>query len=778
MASPPAWPISQYVLKVHSRCDLACDHCYVYMHADQGWRAQPHRIDPGTVGQAAARIAEHAAAHGLTRVHVILHGGEPLLLGTAGLTAVLEELVRRIVPAAQLDLSIHTNGVLLDPGLCEVLSRFGVRVGLSLDGDRAANDRHRRFADGRSSHAAVLRASALLRTPRYEHLYAGILCTVDIANDPVAVYRALLEERPPRIDFLLPHATWDDPPPRPEGSSSPYSHWLGSVFDLWVAGGRSVPIRLFESVEAGLRGGRSLTEAVGTDPVDLLVIETDGTWEQVDSLKTAYDGAAATGLNVFANSVDEASGHTAVAARQRGIETLCATCRACPVVEVCGGGLYTHRYRTGSGFDNPSVYCDDLLALITRVAGASAPPPPRQNPAAAAGSTSATAGSTAVASGPLLEDVARIAAGPVGADVVGRMADIQERLTRRLFAQVGVTTAGGAAGGPGSAAAWRLLCALDEQSPEEMRAIFRHPHARSWAVRMLDRAPGTDSARDLMQLSAFAAASAVRAKADADFTLPVEAGRLYLPTLGAAVVPDERTSERFTVRGGEFEACDQWISTRIVQTDGYDLALEELDPYRDCYDVPPAQPLSQSEDRAWTQMLTEALGLLRRAAPAHAGQLRAALRSVVPLAPDPTGRERSATSRHAFGSVAVALPDTAEALALLLVHEVQHLLLDAVLDLCDLIDPAHGRRLKVAWRPDPRPANGVLHGAFAHVAMAEVHAALDGAAPATEASARRFATWSVQALDALRADRALTPRGEQFAGALADRARRVVPDPS
>lgn len=34
-------PISQFVLKVHSRCDLACDHCYVYEHADQNWRRMP-----------------------------------------------------------------------------------------------------------------------------------------------------------------------------------------------------------------------------------------------------------------------------------------------------------------------------------------------------------------------------------------------------------------------------------------------------------------------------------------------------------------------------------------------------------------------------------------------------------------------------------------------------------------------------------------------------------------------------------------------------------------
>ena len=59
--------ISQYVLKVCSRCDLACDHCYVYEHADQSWRTKPKLIATATVRQAARRIGEHAEAHQLSR---------------------------------------------------------------------------------------------------------------------------------------------------------------------------------------------------------------------------------------------------------------------------------------------------------------------------------------------------------------------------------------------------------------------------------------------------------------------------------------------------------------------------------------------------------------------------------------------------------------------------------------------------------------------------------------------------------------------------------------
>ena len=358
--------VSQYVLKVCGRCDLACDHCYVYEHVDQSWRRKPKVMAPETVAQAARRISEHAQRHRLARVSVVLHGGEPLLLGHERLRSLLFTLRSVIDPVTRLGLTVHTNGVLLDERLCELFAEYGVRVGVSLDGDRAANDRHRRFADGRSSHQQVLRALALLRRPEYRHLYAGILCTVDVANDPVAVYEAVLAQAPPRLDLLLPHATWDNPPRRLPGSHAPYAAWLGQIHDRWVTGGRPVPIRFFDSLLAAWEGRRSGSEAAGLDPVDLLVIDTDGGWEQADSLKTAYDGAPETGFEVFSHSVDEAAAIRACRP-PHGRRRLCQACRACPIVRACGGGLYAHRYRSGSGFDNPSVYCDDLKVLVPQV---------------------------------------------------------------------------------------------------------------------------------------------------------------------------------------------------------------------------------------------------------------------------------------------------------------------------------------------------------------------------------------------------------------------------
>ena len=169
------------------------------------------------------RIAEHATLHSIRTVQVVLHGGEPLLAGVDRMRKVITQLHSALRGVCHLDLRIHTNGVRLNQKFCELFAEYGVKVGISIDGDQAANDRHRRYADGRSSYDHVIRAIGLLRTERFCHLYAGLLCTIDVANDPVTVYDALMSLSPPRIDFLLPHATWDNPPARgrPRAASTP-----------------------------------------------------------------------------------------------------------------------------------------------------------------------------------------------------------------------------------------------------------------------------------------------------------------------------------------------------------------------------------------------------------------------------------------------------------------------------------------------------------------------------------------------------------------------------
>jgi uncharacterized protein len=329
-------------------------------------------ITPEVVLAVARRIAEHASTHRLATVRVALHGGEPLLAGRNLLDQTASTIRRELPRTVELDLRIQTNGVLLDEQFLEVFAAHGIQVGVSLDGNAAQHDRHRFGPTGRGSHADTVRAIRLLNRPKHRDRYAGLLCVIDIAHDPVAVYEALLELDPPLVDFLLPHGNWSAPPPgRITGDpNTPYADWLIAVFDRWYGAPRQeTAVRLFGEIINLLLGGRSRVEQVGASPVGYLVIDTDGSYQQDDSLKSTRPGEPETGLNVFEHSVDDVLRHPAVHARQRGIDLLAEDCQNCALVRVCGGGDYPHRFHAETGFANPSVYCPDLQRLIRHVAG-------------------------------------------------------------------------------------------------------------------------------------------------------------------------------------------------------------------------------------------------------------------------------------------------------------------------------------------------------------------------------------------------------------------------
>ena len=777
-------PFRQFVLKVHSLCDLACDHCYIYEHADSSWRGRPKAIPSATVAKAGERIAEHARQHALAGVRVILHGGEPLLAGAPRLGDIAAQLRQAIGPVCELDLRIHTNGVRLNEEFLEVFRQAGVKVGISLDGDRAGNDLHRRYRDGRSSYDQVIRAVELLRSDRYKALYAGLLCTIDVRNDPVATYDALAALDPPAVDFLLPHGTWDTPPPGlGAGPQTPYADWLAAVFDRWVADGGRVPVRIFESIIRTSRGASSLTESLGVEASDVAVIETDGTIEQADSIKVAYDGAPATGFDVFRNVLSEAAGHPAIRARQQGVGGLSATCRACPVVASCGGGLYAHRYRTGTGFDNPSVYCADLEKIINHVQARLAPV---SGDAARAGADPGAARTQAQpqdARRPPAHqlvgiDFDALAAGFGDGDALAPLIDWQRSERSKLLRLLRVRAR--AKEDALFMAGWALLVRLGKEHPAELDQVLAHPYVRAWAEHCLRSGDAVALPGDAAHLAAVTAAAAIRAGLDVEVTVPVRDGHVHLPTLGQLRVGDARAAEISTGRGAfqarttagkwdvhlsDPESEPDWQPVRELRSGRFAVRLEDTDPYRNCHQWPAAPRLAEADAATWQQRFSVAWSLIESDYPRYAAGLAVGLATILPLAPGPAGRDISAAARQAFGSVGVALPADGETLAQLLIHEFQHVKLGAVLDMFELCAPDAGGRLFYApWRDDPRPVEALLQGTYAHLGVTDYWRGRRHRAqgPDAIAAAERFARWrmlTAEAIDRLVGSGALTDLG-------------------
>jgi uncharacterized protein len=342
----------------------------MYHLADQSWQKQPKRMSPLVVQQTAKRIREHVEAHSIPEIDITMHGGEPLLAGEQGLRAFLETMHKEISPSCRLLFGIQTNGTLLSPEIVDLFSEKGVTVGVSLDGPKNDNDRHRLTVSGNSSYKSVVEGVNLLRTRGTPGMFGGFLSVIDLEADPIEVYHHISSFQPPSVDFVLPDGNFGSYPPgkASQFGQTPYADWLIPIFDEWYEDSQpAIMVRHFQEIINLILGVPNSLESLGLGPVDLIVIETNGDIEAVDTLKSAYEGATSLGLNVFGNSFDEALQHVKVLSRHMGIDSLSPACKDCEIVHVCGGGYLPHRYHPQTGFNNPSVYCADLWKLIWHI---------------------------------------------------------------------------------------------------------------------------------------------------------------------------------------------------------------------------------------------------------------------------------------------------------------------------------------------------------------------------------------------------------------------------
>lgn len=362
-----AVPITTYVVKVVSRCNLNCSYCYMYNLADRTYVSQPAVMREDVTAALSRRIVSHAARHGISNVHVILHGGEPLLLGKRRFRAWVEQ-VRGAVEGGGVAsrFSVQTNGVLIDDEWIDLLADLSINVGLSIDGPKRFHDRHRVDHHGGGSFDDVVAAIRRLQAhPRGPRIFANVLAVINTDIPPREMFELWQFLDIPGMELNLPHANHENRPPT--GAMS-YGDWLIELFDLWFEQNRPDRyVRYFENILRLLFGHPVSTDNIGGKPTGAIIVETDGGIEPTDAFKCCEHGLTKLGFNVLRDEIDDALRSPIVRALQGGVTALCETCRACDLRDVCGGGYMPHRFSRERRFDNPSVYCEDLQRLIRHI---------------------------------------------------------------------------------------------------------------------------------------------------------------------------------------------------------------------------------------------------------------------------------------------------------------------------------------------------------------------------------------------------------------------------
>ncbi len=354
------------VVKVASRCNLNCTYCYMYNMGDESYKLQPKFMTEDIIKSMLKKIKKHCIENDLNRFLIIFHGGEPLLTG-ADFYKNFVAIEKKIIPSTiKIDYTMQTNGVLITEELANILKNLNIQLGISLDGTASSNNKNRVFHNGKGSYNEIINGFNIIKNT-YGSEYANCLCVIDTNESPKDVYNHFKNLGVSSVHFLFQDFNYIQ---STQEEIPKIGSWLIEIFDLWHKDtDKNKPIiRPLIDLMKSILGIKTTSEVFGKGVNDTLVIETDGSIETVDTLRICGDGFTKTKFNVLNDELNTIFEKSELARLYyNGHDNLCGTCRNCPLETVCGGGYLGHRYSKENAFDNPSIYCKEIIELICHI---------------------------------------------------------------------------------------------------------------------------------------------------------------------------------------------------------------------------------------------------------------------------------------------------------------------------------------------------------------------------------------------------------------------------
>lgn len=350
---------STVVLQPTTGCNLNCGYCYL-----------PDRADPKfcttQVLESVARTLERRSSETM----VLWHGGEPLSSGRGR----FREMISVFEPlrlSSRISHSLQTNGTLIDEAWCDFLLDNEVKVGLSLDGDRSANQ-HRVDWHNTPAYDRIIRGAYLLRE-------AGIIftmiCVVDSSaiDRPEAVFDALALIGPSSISFNVVEAEGLNRNAHVPDGGAVYEFWR-RLWRHWNSCGKTPSIRQFRDVliklGRSLRAGDNIVYRANPDPYPTVAFNGD-----VVLLSPELHSASAVERrqfvvgNVVQTDLDEIvrQGRESWYVKD-SIEGRRRCAEECALFEYCGGGQASNKwFENGSFRSTCTAYCNNSRYLPAKV---------------------------------------------------------------------------------------------------------------------------------------------------------------------------------------------------------------------------------------------------------------------------------------------------------------------------------------------------------------------------------------------------------------------------
>jgi len=360
------------ILKIVERCNINCSYCYVFNLGNNAWMQHPKYIKPNTIEQLCDFLKRGCIDIKPDEVGIEYHGGEPLMYNKTKFVELCEAIKLALSPYTKVSFAMQTNAMLLSKEWVDIICRYRIGIGVSIDGPEVYHDKYRLDHRGKGTYQRVIQGLRLLQSAETYHKFSaiGILCVINPDHDASVIFRHFVEDlKVTNIDFILPDYNHSSIPPF---TNEQLSQFLQDLLEVWLEyDDPRINVR-FLSTYLNLFTNQltlSFSPSDNTSAIPAVTISSAGTLGPADQIHITLTEEELRQYDIYNTSLESyLFGDTYM----KNIAFACKLpkdCQDCYWKTVCGGGKLQNRYNAETrSYDQPTIYCSALKDFYAALA--------------------------------------------------------------------------------------------------------------------------------------------------------------------------------------------------------------------------------------------------------------------------------------------------------------------------------------------------------------------------------------------------------------------------
>lgn len=286
-------------------------------------------------------------------------GGEPLIAGIEFYYKVIEFQKKYGKNGQVVSNVIQTNGILLDEKWIELIKKYNIFAGISLDGPKEIHNFYRKYPSGKGSFNDVMEKVNLLKREEVEF---NILSTIgeETAKYPDKIYKFFVSKNLNFLQFIPAVERKRNKMPSFSITPETYGDFLCRIFDLWWNDGNPfVSIRFFDNILEVLLGLEPGSCALKKRCGQYLVVEHNGDLYPCDFFVHPEFKIG----NIFDDEPEKVSQKLSDFGKLKEIAP--APCENCEWKFICNNGCTWFRWVKREKIEDPDYFCSSYKKFFS-----------------------------------------------------------------------------------------------------------------------------------------------------------------------------------------------------------------------------------------------------------------------------------------------------------------------------------------------------------------------------------------------------------------------------